>query len=271
MVISYKNKNWVSPYQDLDIVAGRSFAQSGSMTWQGLHPDAWNLIRVMSGRCRVKNGNEVIDLIPGGFFLLQPASERIFTRNGQWDAYWAMFSLYLPLHWPEIKPGIYRINPPEKESARILRSLLETVSLVRECEGEWHLLANNILENIILRGNRIEQSQDRYTDRRMFLAAKLLKEPDNTMSMDKIAAQCGMSHASFFAEFKRVFKQSPRQFREQARLRQAKVLLETKRLSIEEIAVSVNMIDSSYFTKRFQKHFGMTPTQYRKKLSIMDR
>ena len=272
MVIPYKTtNNWASPYLDLDIVAGRSCTPTGRRSWNGLHPDTWNLIHVLSGHCRVKNGNTIVDLVPGGFYLLEPTTERIFTKNGEWDAYWAMFSLYIPLYWQEIEPGIYRIKPPEKESRKILCCLLEAINLVRECEGEWHLLANNLLENIILRGNSIGQARNKNTDRRMFLASKLHKDPENKMSMDKIAAQCGMSHAAFFAEFKRVFKQSPRQFREQARLHLAKVLLETKRMSIEEIAVSVNMIDSSYFTKRFQKYFGMTPTQYRKKLNSMDR
>ena len=243
MVNSYKDKrDRVSPYWNLDLVAGRSFGTARHDIWEGLHPRACNLLIVMSGRCTVRNGRQSTVLLPGSVYLLAPAESRVFERFGSWDAYWVLFPLRLPLLWPEINPGIFRIQPPRREHRIMLR---------------------NLIDNVVLRGNRLAGNAP--SDRRMLLAVKLLSRPENDLAMDEIAAKCGMSHSTFFSEFKRVHGLSPRQFREQARLQMAKILLKSEKLSIGEIAARTNLIDGSYLSKRFRKVFGVTPREYVRK------
>ena len=116
MVNSYKDKrDRVSPYWNLDLVAGRSFGTARHDIWEGLHPRACNLLIVMSGRCTVRNGRQSTMLLPGSVYLLAPAESRVFERFGSWDAYWVLFPLRLPLLWPEINPGIFRIQPPLRD------------------------------------------------------------------------------------------------------------------------------------------------------------
>ena len=139
MVNSYKDKrDRVSPYWNLDLVAGRSFGTARHDIWEGLHPRACNLLIVMSGRCTVRNGRQSTMLLPGSVYLLAPAESRVFERFGSWDAYWVLFPLRLPLLWPEINPGIFRIQPPLREHRIMLRNLIETVNLTTECRGEWY-------------------------------------------------------------------------------------------------------------------------------------
>ena len=264
MVNSYKDKrDRVSPYWNLDLVAGRSFGTARHDIWEGLHPRACNLLIVMSGRCTVRNGRQSTVLLPGSVYLLAPAESRVFERFGSWDAYWVLFPLRLPLLWPEINPGIFRIQPPRREHRIMLRNLIETVNLTTECRGEWYQLAGNLIDNVVLRGNRFAGNAP--SDRRMLLAVKLLSQPENDLAMDEIAAKCGLSHSTFFSEFKRVHGLSPRQFREQARLQMAKILLKSEKLSIGEIAARTNLIDGSYLSKRFRKVFGVTPREYVRK------
>ncbi|MBR1538800.1 MAG: helix-turn-helix domain-containing protein, partial [Bacteroidales bacterium] len=52
-----------------------------------------------------------------------------------------------------------------------------------------------------------------------------------------------------------------------SRLNLAKSLLKQNELQIAEIAVAVGIDDQSYFTRFFKKNEGVTPTQYRDKVS----
>jgi len=268
MVISYKKHGHiVSPDRQLGLIAGRSFYQEPRTEWDGLRPEWYNLILVNQGHCRVQNGEVAAELDCNVLYLLSPVRCRRFRQTGQLDAFWAMQPPPLTIHWPEVAPGIFRIElaPGEFRTAR--RNFAEAVRLAYECASHWHLLANNLLANIILRGNRaFELAHPQAEDLRLALAAKLLANIDNDLAMDEVAQKCGMSHAAFFAAFRQSYAVTPRAYRENARLQFARTLLAAEALDINQVALRANMIDASYFIKRFRKHFGITPRQYQKQM-----
>ena len=63
--------------------------------------------------------------------------------------------------------------------------------------------------------------------------------------------------------FKRETSMSPQQFFKFARLRHAKLLLQTSFLTIKEIMVHSGFNDASHFVRDFKRVYGKTPTQYR--------
>jgi len=272
MVISYITRNHiVSPDRRLGLIAGRSVYRESEKTWDGLRPEWYNLILVHQGRCRVGNGEVTVELERDVFYLLSPAPSRHFRQTGQLDAFWAMLPPPLTAHWPEIAPGVCRIGLPTDEFRTARRNFAEAVRLAYECAANWHLLAGNLLANIILRGNRaFELSHPRAEDRRLALAAKLLANIDNDLGMDEIAQKCGMSHAAFFAAFRHSYAMTPRAYRENARLQFAQTLLASEALDINQVALRANLIDAGYFIKRFRKHFGITPRQYQKQIHAME-
>ncbi len=52
------------------------------------------------------------------------------------------------------------------------------------------------------------------------------------------------------------------------RIEYAVHLLKNTKKAVQEIAAECGILDASYFTKLFKKHFGMTPNQYRGELQI---
>ena len=58
---------------------------------------------------------------------------------------------------------------------------------------------------------------------------------------------------------------SPSVWIEEAIMQQAKHLLRTTSLSMGEISAQVGFLDQSYFARRFKKHQGITPREYREK------
>lgn len=265
MVTSYKTGNHiVSPDRQLGLIAGRSLYQENETKWEGMRPEWYNLMLVNRGHCRVDNGDVAVELRQNVFYMLSPVGCRRFQQTGKLDAFWAMLPPPLAIHWQEIAPGVCQIElaPGEFRTAR--RNFAEAVRLAYECAGNWHLLADNLLANIILRGNRaFELAHHQTEDRRLTLAAKFLANIDNNLAMDEIAQKCGMSHAAFFSAFQRGYAMTPRAYRENARLQFAKALLESEALDIGQVAQRANLVDASYFIKRFRKHFGITPRQYR--------
>ncbi|WP_010281411.1 helix-turn-helix domain-containing protein [Bacillus timonensis] len=72
------------------------------------------------------------------------------------------------------------------------------------------------------------------------------------------------THASHLSrKFKEETGYTITSYQQMLRINQAKYLLKSEKLSIEEISWLVGYDDPSYFTRVFKKESGMTPTQYR--------
>ena len=264
-ISSKKALNHINPTSGSGILAGHSSFPDGRGEWTGLRPDLWNLLQVLDGGCRVWNGETVHLLQGGGFFLLAPCSRRRFERVGRWDARWIMFRPDLTPTWPEAGAGIFRVLPDRGEKRRMERNLTEIIRLAYAGGEGWHLLACNLIDNILLRGN-LCQNGGGDVDRRWLKAVRLLGRIGDALSMDEIAAGCGMSRAAFFAGFRLRYGCSPRRYREQLRLRAARVLLESGELPVGEIALRTGLADGGYLTRRFRRYFGMTPLEYRRRI-----
>jgi len=83
------------------------------------------------------------------------------------------------------------------------------------------------------------------------------------ISVKKLADAAGMSTRSLLRHFKRINGSSPKEYLIELRINYACELLDTTRLSIDEIAFSTGFNDSSYFSREFRKATGATPSKYR--------
>lgn len=87
-----------------------------------------------------------------------------------------------------------------------------------------------------------------------------LHEPSDYRQLARLAT---LSYCQLFRLFKRQLGVSPQQFIEQQRIDVAKRLLTLNRLSIKEVASQVGFVNQLYFSRRFQKATGLSPSQYR--------
>jgi signal transduction histidine kinase/ligand-binding sensor domain-containing protein/AraC-like DNA-binding protein len=94
----------------------------------------------------------------------------------------------------------------------------------------------------------------------------VLNNIDNpTFSIDKFAAELGVSRSSLFTKIKEVTGQTPNDFIIETRLKKSALLLdENKNESVSNIAFAVGFNDPSYFIRLFKAYFGVTPGQYKK-------
>jgi AraC-like DNA-binding protein len=82
-------------------------------------------------------------------------------------------------------------------------------------------------------------------------------------SVAALARAVGLSSSRFHHLFKTETGRSPAQYLHDLRMEQAKALLATTELTIEQILIRFGIKDRSHFEREFKKSHGLTPTQYR--------
>ncbi len=86
------------------------------------------------------------------------------------------------------------------------------------------------------------------------------------ITIDQLAARCGLSPSSFKRKFKAVFGEPPHKCITRQRLAHAKTLLLNSTLSIKEIGFACGFTSPSHFIRIFKAHFGTTPAALRSAL-----
>lgn len=110
----------------------------------------------------------------------------------------------------------------------------------------------------VLRITGIERSRARNP----LLHGRILLEENASLSVEEIAARCGMNYHTFRKQFAKSFGVSPAQYRIKYKITQAKQFL-TAGLSVSEIAASLGYPDIYSFTHQFTAVTGLSPTEFR--------
>ena len=84
---------------------------------------------------------------------------------------------------------------------------------------------------------------------------------DPSFNVEALAAKAFTSRSNLFKKIKPLSGKSPVVLIREVRMEKAKLLLDTNKFSVKEIAQKVGYEDSSYFTRVFKKYFGETPSK----------
>ncbi len=85
-------------------------------------------------------------------------------------------------------------------------------------------------------------------------------------SLNALVERSGWSKFYFLREFHRVTGETPKQYLQRVRLEKAAAKLNSNDLTVLEIALDAGFRSHEVFTKAFRKQFGLTPSQYRKRM-----
>lgn len=91
------------------------------------------------------------------------------------------------------------------------------------------------------------------------------------LSVQQLAVQCGVSERSLLRQFKAHFGQTPIGYIQHLRVERAKALLETTRLSFDEVVESCGYQDVPSFRKLFKRETTLTPADYRERFRLRAR
>ena len=209
---------------------------------------------------------------PGEVILYRPEEFQDYSTNpaeGRWHLLWAHF-----VERPEWNPLLQWA--PSPEGFRI-RSLWEGESrerfqdAMRRCSRWSHQqmplgrqFALNALEEALLWTHAVAGSPRR-PDARVRSAMDYLADGSRReFSLEALARHAGVSVSRLALLFKQETGFSPRYFWERSRLQRAAALLRLTSVPIAEVAAETGFEDPFYFSNRFKKMFGRSPTAYRR-------
>jgi signal transduction histidine kinase/ligand-binding sensor domain-containing protein/DNA-binding response OmpR family regulator len=103
------------------------------------------------------------------------------------------------------------------------------------------------------------------SDEKLFLKfnEKLREQISNPdLSVESISRELGLSRVHLNRRLKTITNESPGNYIRDFRLKQAALLLTSKKMTIAEVAYAVGFSSHAYFSNIFKEHFGMSPSEY---------
>jgi AraC family transcriptional regulator of arabinose operon len=242
----------------------------------------WLLIQTVggSGLYRGADGTEFRSK-PGDVTVHRPHTlhDYQFAPDcGRWDLVWAHF---LPradwmawLDWPEILPGLLRLNLHDPAlRRRVATRMREVIAHYFSPALRAQEFGLNALEEVLLwcdtaNPHRKERPRDARIEKALELLSFGMTEP---FSERRIAGAVGLSSSRFRHLFRDQVGDSARNFHEQLRLRRARDLLAMSGWTVAEVADELGFASPFYFTLRFKKHTGQSPRAFRQAMAAPPR
>ena len=210
---------------------------------------------------------------PGDVTLYAPGERHDYKTDpvaGRWHLLWVHFiakpSWNPWLRWPLGEHGVKSLHL-EKGEIRdgFVAAMRRTIQFFRRRLPNARDFAGNALEETLLWAHLSASRGDwMRTDARVrramdYLTANL-QQP---FRLESLARHCGLSVSRLAHLFKVETGTSPQQFFEQQRMWHAGQLLRVTGLGVAEVAAEVGYDDPFYFSNRFRRYAGKSPTQFR--------
>jgi len=239
--------------------------------WRPAGTRDWLLVHTLEGAAWLSVMDATVVVGAGETVLYRPGTPQHFGTDGVaggWQLVWAHFEP-LPhwldlLHWPELAPGVHRLDASEPTlRARVEALLLETNRLFGSGLPRAERLAQNALEGALLWLD-LQNPERRSLDPRVVAAIDVLAtNPQTRVSIDDLARLVHLSTSRFAHLFTQETGLAPRRFVERQRIERAKQLLELTSLPVAAVAAETGFRSPYYFTRRFRLLTGSTPTAFR--------
>lgn len=271
----------VTPYTDTAaLVTGHFKEVTGYASWRPHGVRDWLLILTMGGHGRFGTGKKDFVANTNDLVLIKPGVAHdygVASGHAKWELVWAHFTPRPDwqgwLKWPEEGPGVMRLSLYDPTVARLIIARftdahrLATGPLRRRDE-----LAMNALEELLLWCDTINPDADgAVMDDRIRQATDwLCRNLEKHITLDSLAEAVGMSVSRLAHLFRDQMGVPPLQYLEAQRMRRARQLLEVSSLSVKQVAADVGFDNPFYFTLRFKKANGVSPTEFRKRLGVED-
>jgi AraC-type DNA-binding domain-containing proteins len=146
---------------------------------------------------------------------------------------------------------LYREFSLESRNSHQIFTLLIQLLMIKTGE-EWHMNRQQLLNN------------PHYHDL-LEIRNRILSAPNKNWSVDELAELAHLSHAYFQVMYKKTFGVTCITDVINTKISQAKILLSSTNLSVNQIAQELGYNEVYHFIRQFKKNCGITPGSFRKK------
>jgi AraC-like DNA-binding protein/mannose-6-phosphate isomerase-like protein (cupin superfamily) len=246
------------------------------------------LIYVYEGSCKVEHvGGDTVLESGEGFFINSNVLHRL-TQVGKKDCRTISFvfkaefiggrydsRIYMEYLQPIISnEGLLALN--FKSNTLWERQILECMKMAHEAflnnelayELAIHTQLTELWRLLLLHRKSLltEKRSIHRDDARVSLLIKYIHNNcGKRLTVPELAKQVNLSEGECYRLFQRTLHVTPTEYILNHRLQLAAIKLSSEESSILDIALSLGFGNPSYFTKKFRLHYGVTPSQYRKK------
>jgi AraC family transcriptional regulator of arabinose operon len=211
---------------------------------------------------------------PGDLLLYEPGARqdyRTAPRAGRWRLRWAHFRPRPDWHewlaWHELGPRIRLVHLGGAWRKSCLDALGRMIRAARRAGPIQIEFALSALEEAILCGRAAQAEAEgiRGDPRIERAVARLIDGFKQPFHLPSLARECGLSVSRLAFLFRHQTGKTPGQFLEEQRLSHAVHLLRRTSLTVGEIAGECGFNDAFYFTNRFRRRQGLSPTHFRER------
>jgi len=211
-------------------------------------------------------------LEPGSMFVLFPGEWHTYHPDSSsgWKQYWIGFKGVNMDN--RVEQGFLNKEHPVFQVGRneeIVRLYHQAIDIANREEAYFQQMLAGITNYLLglmysLDRNRQLSRDKEIIDLINYARIYMREKVEDTISIQDVAIQVGMSYSHFRNKFKEYTGLSPAQYFQEIRLQRAKELLVTTNFSIKEVAYRLNFESADYFSTRFKLKTGMRPGELRK-------
>ncbi|SFF29640.1 AraC-type DNA-binding protein [Paenibacillus catalpae] len=244
--------------------------------------DFYLMHTVLEGKGEFSCGGSSYPLRAGHTFLIEPEQlvSYISDADEPWLYRWVAFN---GPHAAElVQSAGFSVASPVSETSQIRRVGVlynQIFSVFRKGDPAAHLKASGYLQLLLAEFCSVHQlSGDNTALTTMDETEKLMQQMIHYLStqyaqpvsIEQMAESFGYNRAYLSRVFKRYTGESPITFLLKLRIDKARQMIrEREGLTIEQIAASVGLQDSLYFSKQFRRFYGLSPSAYRESMRQM--
>ena len=223
------------------------------------------ILFTIEGTSKISHNNNSINIKNNDFIAINLENSKNFeieTKNLT-EAY--LFQLKGPLLATLIES--YELEYHFAYSLETAKSLLHQILQAAETKASGiHKQTALLLHEIFIDIHANEKQSNSLLPDHIHVAKRYMdKYLDSQLNMADIANHTGFSEGHLIRSFKKYLGYTPSQYLNKQRLKEAKDLLLQSSDSIAEIAKKLRYQDKFYFSTAFKKHFGLSPSYYRKR------
>lgn len=207
----------------------------------------------------------------GQGFMIFPGqiNTYIADQNLPWEYVWVEFD-GLRAKGAVDAAGLSRDQPVYHARSKDLREemLREMMYLVEHKDmPPFHLIGHVYLFLDFLMRSTVHMAAEKGSSLRDFYIKEALtfmeQNFQNDISVEDIAATCGLNRSYFGKIFKESMGKSPQEFLLNYRMIKAAELLKLTRLSIGDVSSAVGYINQLHFSRAFKNMYGLSPREWR--------
>jgi AraC family transcriptional regulator of arabinose operon len=254
------------------LLAGEFDEGPGYATYRSRGTTDWLLFHTVAGCGRFGTAAEDVAALPGVTTLIRPGTRHDYgvePQSGRWHFYWAHFhprpDWLALLDWPQVAPGIMQLWPGGQAQRRIVTGLTDAIRWADSVLAQGELLSLNAFESVLLWCASQSGSAGRIDDRLLRAIDLIDRDLRADLDVTRLARVGNLSVSRFAHLFRSQLGVSPQRFVERRRLDAAARLLDLTSRPVSSVAAEVGFANPLYFSSRFRRQTGLSPTAYRRR------